>query len=60
MGQGTSRSELRGCLRRKWPNHLSSGHLGAQSCKEVSSESGLNIMGQGISEVSVARMSQAN
>ena len=51
--------ELRGCLRRKLPNHNGVGHLGGQRCEDVSGESGLNAMGQGISEVSVVKMSQA-
>ena len=58
-GRASPRSELRGSLRRKWPDHLSSGHLGTQSCEDVSCENGRTAMGQGISEVRVARMSPA-
>ena len=29
-------------LRRKWPEHLSSGHLGTQICEDASRGSGLN------------------
>ena len=57
--RGPKRSELRGCRRRNWPEYLSSGGLGTQSCEDVSGESCQTTMGQGISEVSVARMSQA-
>ena len=35
------------------------GQLGTQSCGDVSGESGLNSIGQGISEVGVVRMSEA-
>ena len=51
-------SELRGCLRRKGPDHLRSRHVLAQSCKDVSGETGQTTSGQGISELRVARMSQ--
>ena len=43
----------------KWPDHLISGHLGAQSCEDVSGESGWTTIGQDTSEVRIARMSQA-
>ena len=58
-GMVSPRSELRGRLRRKWPDHPSSGHLGTQSCEDVSGESGRTTMEQSISEVRVARMSEA-
>ena len=45
--------------RDKWPDHLNSGHLGTQSCEDVSGESGWTTMGQGISDPTVVRMSQA-
>ena len=45
--------------RGKWPDHLGLGNLGIQNCEDVSGESGLTTMWQGISEVRVARMSQA-
>ena len=70
--------ELRGCLRRNWPDHLSRGirrclgtngrtmsdhlrpgHLGTQSCEDVSRETDRATSGQGISEPRVARISQA-
>ena len=53
------RSELRGCLMRKWPDHLGAGHLRGQGCEDVSGESGLNTSTQGVSEPRIARMSQA-
>ena len=59
-GRASSRSELRGCLRRKWPDHLGSGHVGTQSSEDVSGDSDRTTMGQGISEVGVARISQLN
>ena len=43
----------------KWLEHHGAGHLGTQSCEDVSGESGRTIIGQGISEVRVPRMSQA-
>ena len=58
-GRPYPRSELRGFLKRKWPGHLSSGHFRSQSCENVSGVSGSTTMGQGISEVRIARMSQA-
>ena len=45
--------------RDKWPDHLNSGHLGTQSSEDVSGEGGWTTMGQGISEIKIARMSQA-
>ena len=39
--------------------HLNSGHLGTQSFEDVSGESGWTTIGQSISEVRVARMSEA-
>ena len=41
-GNASPRSEFGGCTKRNWPDHLSSGHLGTQSCEDVSGESGLN------------------
>ena len=41
-GRAYPRSTLQGCLRRQWPEHLTSGRLGTQSCEDVSGESGLN------------------
>ena len=58
-GRALPRSELRECLRRKWSDHLSSGHLGTQNSEHVSGKTGLTDMGHGISEVRIARMSQA-
>ena len=29
------RSKLRGCLRRRWPDHLCSGHLETENCQDV-------------------------
>eukprot|EP00959_Pyramimonas_sp_CCMP1952_P314994 6593115-Pyramimonas_sp.AAC.1 len=58
-GRASPRSELRGCLRRKWPDHLGSGHIGTQRCENVLGQSGRATVGQGISEVRVSRMSQA-
>ena len=40
-------------------DHLRSGHLGAQSCEDVSRETDRATSGQGISEPRVARISQA-
>eukprot|EP00959_Pyramimonas_sp_CCMP1952_P270316 5650751-Pyramimonas_sp.AAC.1 len=51
--------ELRGCFRRRWQDHLSSWHLGARNCQDVSGETGLTNSVEGISETRVARMSQA-
>ena len=60
-GTALPRSELRGYLKRKLPEHLTPGRVGTQSCEDVSSESGRRTtMGQGISEVRDARTSQAN
>ena len=58
-GRAYQRSTLRGCLKRKWPEHLSSGHPGTQSCEDVAGESGRTTMWQGTSEVRLVRMSQA-
>ena len=58
-GRAPPRSHLRGCRRRKWPEHVCSGRLGTLSCEDVSGESGQTTMGQGNSEVRLARMSQA-
>ena len=51
--------ELRGCLRRKWPDHISPGHLRGKSCEDVSGESGLTTSDEGNSELRVGRMSPA-
>ena len=59
-GRASSRSELRGCLWRKWPDHLGSGHLGTQISDDVIGEKGLTTIGQGNSEVRDARISQAH
>ena len=40
-------------------DHLSSGHVGIETCEDVSGDRGLTSMGQEISEVRVARMSHA-
>ena len=40
--------ELRGCLQRNGLDHLMSGHIGCQSCEDVSGESGLTHLSQGI------------
>ena len=58
-GRAYPRSTLQGCLRRQWPEHLTSGRLGTQSCEDVSGESGLNTSPQGVSQPRVARMSHA-
>ena len=58
-GRAFLRSELRGWLMRKWPDHQGAGHFGTLSCEDVSGESGLTTSAQGVSEVRVARMSQA-
>ena len=50
---------MRGCLRRKWPDHLSSGHLRTQSGEDVSGKSGWTTHGAGHPEVRIAEMSQA-
>ena len=59
VGEGISEVGFARMFRRRWPVHLSSGHLGTQHCEDVSGESGRTTMGQGISEVRVARISQA-
>ena len=51
--------ELRGCLRRKGPDHFRSRHLIAQSWEDVSSAIGQTIPVQGISGPRAARASQA-
>ena len=58
-GRASPRSELRGCRRRKWPEHHGAGHPRGQSCEDVSGEGGLTTSVQGISEPRVARISQA-
>ena len=54
MGRAYPRIGLRGCLKPKWPDHLSSRRFGTQSCADVSSESGRTTSAQGIFEVRVA------
>ena len=58
-GRALPRSDLRGCRRRQWPEHLTSGRLGTQSCEDISGENGRTTMGQGTSEVRVVRRSHA-
>ena len=58
-GRAPPRSALRGCRRRQWPEHLTSGRLGTQSCEDVSGKSAQTTMGQGTSHVRVVRISQA-
>ena len=50
---------MRGCLRRNWPEHLSSGHIRGQSCEAVSGGTDQTTMGQAMAEVNLAMMYQA-
>ena len=50
---------MRGCLMRKWLDYHGAGHLRGHSCEDTLCESGLTTSPQGVSEPSVARMSQA-
>ena len=44
---------------RKWLDYHGAGHLRGHSCEDTLCESGLTTSPQGVSEPSVARMSQA-
>eukprot|EP00959_Pyramimonas_sp_CCMP1952_P467444 9491619-Pyramimonas_sp.AAC.2 len=44
------------CRRRRWPDHLSSGHFATQNSEDVSDKRGRITMGHGILETRVARM----
>ena len=45
-GRASRRSKLRECLRRQWPDHLSSGHLGTESSDDADADAS-SIQGEG-------------